>query len=50
MRQNSDEGLTWSAAIWWRSGIQCCVKEEPVPCPHCAATATTEQPRRTARG
>jgi putative transposase len=26
------------------------VKELPVPCPHCAATATTEQPRRTALG
>jgi hypothetical protein len=26
------------------------VKEEPVPCPHCAATATVEQPRRTALG
>jgi len=27
-----------------------CVKEEPVPCPHCAATVTAEQPRRTALG
>jgi len=27
-----------------------CVKESPVPCPHCAATATVEQPRRTALG
>jgi len=26
------------------------VKEPPVPCPHCAATATAEQPRRTALG
>jgi len=26
------------------------VKESPVPCPHCAATATVEQPRRTALG
>src|SRR3954451_10666495 len=27
-----------------------CVKEAPVPCPHGAAPATTEQPRRTALG
>jgi transposase-like protein len=26
------------------------VKKLPVPCPHCAATAITEQPRRTALG
>ncbi len=26
------------------------VKEEPVPCPRCAASVTIEQPRRTALG
>ena len=33
-----------------RSGLDCCVKELPLPCPHCAATPAVEQPRRTALG
>ncbi len=50
MRQNSDDRLVRTVSLWYRSGLGCCVKEVSVPCPHCAATATAEQPRRTALG
>jgi len=39
-----------TAALWYRDGVERCVKELPVPCPHCVTTATAEQPRRTALG
>jgi len=39
-----------TAALWYRDGVERCVKELPVLCPHCVTTATAEQPRRTALG
>ena len=38
------------AALWYRGGMERCVKELPVLCPHCVATATVEQHRCTALG
>jgi putative transposase len=50
MRQNSDARLVVTTAVWECCGLSRCVKGLPVPCPRCAETTTTEQPRRTALG
>jgi putative transposase len=42
--------LVGTVGFWSRWGLDCCVKERPMPCPHCAATATVAQLRRTALG
>ncbi len=47
MCQKSDDRVAEPGIGWWRSRIGRCVKEDWAPRPHCAATTTVEQPRRT---
>ena len=42
--------MVGTIVFWLRGILDRCVKEPPVLCPHCAATTTIEQPRRTALG